>query len=85
MLGEGSRMTVPLVGGAVLHAAIELRPAFITLQPLLLVLFSGFTSSRAISSVVERLLHTQEVVGSNPASRKLSLGADPQATRSIGC
>ena len=26
--------------------------------------------SRAISSVVERLLHTQEVAGSNPASRK---------------
>src|SRR4051812_17165299 len=25
--------------------------------------------SRAISSVVERLLHTQEVAGSNPASR----------------
>jgi hypothetical protein len=29
---------------------------------------------RAISSVVERLLHTQEVAGSNPASRK-PLGA----------
>ena len=44
------------------------RP-FIRLQPLSLVLFSGFTASRAISSVVERLLHTQEVAGSNPASR----------------
>ena len=31
----------------------------------------GETSARAISSVVERLLHTQEVAGSNPASRKL--------------
>jgi hypothetical protein len=28
---------------------------------------------RAISSVVERLLHTQEVAGSNPASRTISL------------
>ena len=27
----------------------------------------------AISSVVERLLHTQEVAGSNPASRMISL------------
>jgi hypothetical protein len=27
--------------------------------------------SRAISSVVERLLHTQEVAGSNPASRSV--------------
>src|SRR4029434_9462525 len=27
--------------------------------------------SRAISSVVERLLHTQEVAGSNPASRTI--------------
>src|SRR5205814_2805273 len=28
--------------------------------------------SRAISSVVERLLHTQEVAGSNPASRTIA-------------
>ena len=28
--------------------------------------------ARAISSVVERLLHTQEVAGSNPASRTIS-------------
>jgi hypothetical protein len=41
------------------------------LQPHPLVLFSGFTASRAISSVVERLLHTQEVAGSNPASRTI--------------
>jgi hypothetical protein len=32
-------------------------------------LSSDFAESRAISSVVERLLHTQEVAGSNPASR----------------
>ena len=80
----GSAKSEPVPGGVVLHTAIEPRPAFITLQPLSLVLFSGFIPSRAISSVVERLLHTQEVVGSNPASRKLSLGADPQAPRSIG-
>ena len=42
--------------------------AFIRLQPLWLVLFSA-SPHRAISSVVERLLHTQEVAGSNPASR----------------
>src|SRR3954470_11922307 len=29
--------------------------------------------TRAISSVVERLLHTQEVAGSNPASRTIRL------------
>src|SRR6266478_714339 len=32
-------------------------------------LFSPLLKTRAISSVVERLLHTQEVAGSNPASR----------------
>jgi hypothetical protein len=32
-------------------------------------LSSKFSGLRAISSVVERLLHTQEVAGSNPASR----------------
>jgi hypothetical protein len=32
------------------------------------LLISGSTS-RAVSSVVERLLHTQEVAGSNPAPR----------------
>ena len=56
-------------------------PALIRLQPLPLVLFSGFAVERAISSVVERLLHTQEVAGSNPASRttwKASEPADPQ-------
>src|SRR5205823_14576087 len=31
--------------------------------------FVRFLKRRAISSVVERLLHTQEVAGSNPASR----------------
>jgi hypothetical protein len=36
-------------------------------------LFSGFRWFRAISSVVERLLHTQEVAGSNPASRTILL------------
>jgi hypothetical protein len=47
----------------------ELRRAFINCNPSCLDYFSGFTASRAISSVVERLLHTQEVAGSNPASR----------------
>jgi hypothetical protein len=55
--------------GAACCRPTERSPAFIRLQPLLLVLFSGFTASCAISSVVERLLHTQEVAGSNPASR----------------
>src|SRR4029434_205366 len=32
--------------------------------------------SRAISSVVERLLHTQEVAGSNPASRTICYHLD---------
>ena len=32
----------------------------------------GFSEVCAISSVVERLLHTQEVAGSNPASRTIS-------------
>src|SRR5437773_1079891 len=36
-------------------------------QPTLYVV--RFLKRRAISSVVERLLHTQEVAGSNPASR----------------
>jgi hypothetical protein len=35
---------------------------------------------RAISSVVERLLHTQEVAGSNPASRTTFKGAVAAAT-----
>jgi hypothetical protein len=35
-------------------------------------LFSEFLRLGAISSVVERLLHTQEVAGSNPASRTIS-------------
>jgi hypothetical protein len=48
-----------------------LTPHELGLQPLSLVLFSGFSVSRAISSVVERLLHTQEVAGSNPASRTI--------------
>jgi hypothetical protein len=34
-------------------------------------LFSDFLWLCAISSVVERLLHTQEVAGSNPASRTI--------------
>ena len=43
---------------------------------------------RAISSVVERLLHTQEVAGSNPASRTTPIGdstdSDPRpGTRQI--
>ena len=37
---------------------------------------SARQSSGAISSVVERLLHTQEVAGSNPASRTIC-GAPP--------
>src|SRR6516165_12720012 len=36
-------------------------------------LSSKFQSFRAISSGVERLLHTQEVAGSNPASRTILL------------
>src|ERR1043166_970547 len=32
--------------------------------------FVAFLKTCAISSVVERLLHTQEVAGSNPASRR---------------
>ena len=32
----------------------------------------GIRITRAVSSVVERLLHTQEVAGSNPASRTMS-------------
>jgi hypothetical protein len=39
------------------------------LHPLSLELFSESSTFCAISSVVERLLHTQEVAGSNPASR----------------
>src|SRR5947207_10601648 len=35
-------------------------------------LFCRPLKTRAISSVVERLLHTQEVAGSNPASRTSS-------------
>src|SRR6266478_3320974 len=35
-------------------------------------LFSPLLKTRAISSVVERLLHTQEVGGSNPPSRMSS-------------
>src|SRR6266700_2548190 len=35
-------------------------------------LFCRLMKTRAISSVVERLLHTQEVAGSNPASRMFS-------------
>jgi hypothetical protein len=34
-------------------------------------LFCRLLKIRAISSVVERLLHTQEVAGSNPASRTI--------------
>ena len=47
-----------------------------SLQDRLLGLCSGFRCVRAVSSVVERLLHTQEVAGSNPASRKSSTRAD---------
>ena len=36
-------------------------------------LSSEFSKVCAISSVVERLLHTQEVAGSNPASRTMLL------------
>src|SRR5205823_10320726 len=36
------------------------------------VLFCRLLKGCAISSVVERLLHTQEVAGSNPASRTFS-------------
>src|SRR6266542_2184779 len=35
-------------------------------------LFCRLLKTRAISSVAERLLHTQEVAGSNPASRMFS-------------
>src|SRR6266536_2085397 len=41
------------------------------LRPLACALFCPLLKRRAISSVVERLLHTQEVAGSNPASRIL--------------
>jgi hypothetical protein len=51
------------------HSSFPALTALFALQPLWLVLVSSFTASRAISSVVERLLHTQEVAGSNPASR----------------
>src|SRR5207302_111298 len=45
------------------------------LRPLVCALFCPLLQGRAISSVVERLLHTQEVAGSNPASRILLLCA----------
>src|SRR5437660_12458173 len=41
------------------------------LRLLVCALFCPLLQRRAISSVVERLLHTQEVAGSNPASRIL--------------
>src|SRR6266853_2054111 len=45
------------------------------LRLLVCALFCPLLQRRAISSVVERLLHTQEVAGSNPASRILLLFA----------
>src|SRR5438105_8838299 len=54
-----------------------------TLQPCLRcrvrALFCPLLKTRAISSVVERLLHTQEVAGSNPASRTIVLGQNLSA------
>src|SRR5207237_10124313 len=41
------------------------------LRPFAGALFCPLLKGRAISSVVERLLHTQEVAGSNPTSRIL--------------
>src|SRR5439155_16194482 len=55
-----------------------------TLQPCLRcrvrALFCPLLQTRAISSVVERLLHTQEVAGSNPASRTIFKRAVAAAT-----
>ena len=42
----------------------------------------GFRITRAVSSVVERLLHTQEVAGSNPASRTTFLPSKDAGIRS---
>src|ERR1700686_2011552 len=43
-----------------------------------------YFSHRAISSVVERLLHTQEVAGSNPASRTPSIEEQSPRRRVAG-
>src|ERR1700746_1053441 len=64
VVGQALRLPVPSLAGDApalfrcLACAASRAPYFVR-----------FLERRAISSVVERLLHTQEVAGSNPASR----------------
>ena len=72
MLGGCSHRSPPARRSPPEPKATGRSRAFINCNATLLYYFPT-SLHRAISSVVERLLHTQEVAGSNPASRTIFL------------
>ena len=66
-VGQALRLPVPSLAGD----APVLQFRFLACADPRALYFVRFLKTRAISSVVERLLHTQEVAGSNPASRTI--------------